>query len=270
MKMPAPRRILRVGHRGAPARAPENTLAAFEEAIRIGVDAIELDVHLSKDGVPVVIHDGSVDRTTDGQGPVAALTLRDLQALDAGSWFGPRFRAERIPSLAQALECARGRCGLIIEIKEPEPQAGSRGGRSRAADEGLGRLVDGVARVLAPGPSRDPVVVSSFSAAALVRVRAAMPRVRLGLLASRSGRGTRALHREVVLHGFHPHLRLATRRRILAAHRMGLEVIVWPVNDRARMRRLVTQGADGLMSDDPTLFLGLGPAGVRLDKAVGL
>jgi glycerophosphoryl diester phosphodiesterase len=268
--MPATRRIQRIAHRGASARAPENTLAAFEEAVRLGVDAIELDVHLSADGVPVVIHDGSVDRTTDGHGPVAAFTVGALQALDAGSWFAPRFRAERIPSLAQALECARGRCGLIIEIKEPEQRRRARGGRDRTAEEGIGRLVDGVARVVTRNPSRDLIVISSFSAAALIRVRAAMPRARLGLLASRSARGALALHREVGLHGFHPHLRLATRRRILAAHRLGLDVIVWPVNDRGRMRRLVALGADGLMSDDPALFPGLDPAGVRLDKAVGL
>src|SRR3989442_9967523 len=87
-----PHRPLRIAHRGASARAPENTLAAFKEAIRLGADSIELDAHLSADGVPMVIHDDSVDRTTNGRGAVAALTCRSLRRLDAGAWFSSRFR----------------------------------------------------------------------------------------------------------------------------------------------------------------------------------
>ena len=119
--VPFSRRPLRFAHRGASSRAPENTLAAFEEAIGLGVDAIELDVHLSADGIPVVIHDEWVDRTTDGHGLVSALTFGALRGLDAGAWFDRRFRGERIPSLDEALDLTRERCGLNIEIKAEQP-----------------------------------------------------------------------------------------------------------------------------------------------------
>ena len=122
---------MRIAHRGASRCAPENTLAAFEAAIRQGVDAIELDVRLTEDGVPVVLHDDTLDRTTDGQGPVDALSYQLLRRLDAGAWFGSAFRGERVPTLTEALECARGRCGVNVEIKVDRKR--SRRGRARPA-----------------------------------------------------------------------------------------------------------------------------------------
>jgi glycerophosphoryl diester phosphodiesterase len=267
--IPAWRRPLRFAHRGASARAPENTLAAFEEAIRLGVDAIELDVHLSADGVPVVIHDDTVDRTTDGRGAVGALSLAALRRLDAGSWFGARFRGERIPTLEEALDCARGRCGLNIEIKETGRGAARRVRRSRGGDGApapdSAPLAGAVGRVLARARFRGLLLVSSFSPRALDRARAAMPRVRLGYLVSRSARGFSSLSRRVGLYALHPHHRLATPRRIRAAHRLGLAVFAWPVNDASLMFRLAGLQVDGLMSDDPSLFrdLSTGSAGPR-------
>ncbi len=268
--VPASRRPLRFAHRGASARAPENTLAAFEEAIRLGVDAIELDVHLSADGVPVVIHDDTVDRTTDGRGAVAALPLAALRRLDAGSWFGARFRGERIPTLEEALDCARRRCGLNIEIKEARRGTARRARRGRAGDRtpatDPAALARAVARTISRSRLRDLLLVSSFSRQALERARAAMPRVRLGYLVSRSARGLSSLHRRVELCALHPHHRLATLRRIRAVHRLGLAVFAWPVNDSRLMSRLVAMQVDGLMSDDPSLFhdLATGPARPRI------
>src|SRR2546425_868141 len=189
---PLPHRPLRVAHRGASARAPENKLAAFREAIRLEADAIELDVQLSADGVPMVIHDDTVDRTTNGHGTVATIASRDLRRLDAGAWFSSRFRGERIPTLEEALECARGRCGLNIEIKEP-PAAGRKTLRvaRRPAGDRPDAIARAVARAVACTGFRDLLVVSSFSGQALQYARAAMPGVRLGFLASRSTRGSR-------------------------------------------------------------------------------
>jgi len=254
---PATARPLRFAHRGASTRAPENTLAAFEEAIRLGVDAIELDVHLSADGVPVVLHDDTVDRTTDGRGAVASLTLAALKRLDAGAWFSPRFRGERIPTLEEALVCAQGRCGLNVEIKADAP-ARTAGAARRARPQAPGVAPQEVARAVARALSRTRfdglLIVSSFSPPALAGAREAMRRVRLGYLASRTAAGVEALHRKIGLFSFHPHHRLATRRRIRAAQRLGLAVFVWPVNDARLLRALVARGADGLMSDDPLLF----------------
>jgi len=253
---PAPlRRPLRLAHRGASARAPENTLAAFREAVRLGAHAVELDVHLSSDGVPVVIHDDTVDRTTDGRGAVAGMSSKELRRLDAGAWFSSRFRGERIPTLEESLEFARGRCGVNIEIKEPpaRPPSG-RGGRPVAPDA----VALAVARAVTRTEFDEWLVLSSFSARALQQARAAMPRVRLGYLASRSLRGLRGAHRRVGLFAVHPHVRLAGPRRILLARRLGLLVIFWTVNDLRVMRRLLALGGDGVMTDDPALFQELG------------
>lgn len=248
---------LRIAHRGASAHAPENTLAAFKEAIRLGADLIECDVHLSADDVPVIIHDDTVERTTNGRGAVAALACARLRRLDAGAWFSPRFRGERIPTLEEALECARGRCGLNIEIKGPSGRR--RANPSAAASvAGLSRVARAVAGALRRTGFRDPVIVSSFSASALRAARAHMPHVRLGHLASRSLRGLRAAHRRLGLYAVHPHVRLAASRRVRLAHRLGLVVLFWTVNDVPLMRRLLALGCDGLMTDDPALFRELG------------
>ncbi len=107
-----------IGHRGFSARAPENTLASVEAALRAGADAVEWDVHVAADGTPVVIHDATLGRTTNGVGPVRRRTLAQLQGLDAGSWFDPSFAGERIPSLAQALDRVKGRVGRVYtEVK---------------------------------------------------------------------------------------------------------------------------------------------------------
>ncbi|MBI1951460.1 MAG: glycerophosphoryl diester phosphodiesterase [Acidobacteria bacterium] len=252
-----PGRLLRIAHRGASARAPENTLAAFREAIRLGADLIECDVHLSADHVPVIIHDETVERTTSGRGAVASFACSRLRRLDAGAWFSSRFRGERIPTLEEALECARGRCGLNIEIKEPS------GRRRRAAPAGRAAadpasVALAVSRALKRTGFRDLVIVSSFSPRALHAARASMPHVRLGFLASRSLRGLRAAHRRVGLYAVHPHVRLAALRRVRLAHRLGLRICFWTVNDVRLMRRLLALGCDGLMTDDPALFQELG------------
>lgn len=104
-------------HRGGAAYAPENTLASFAEGLRRGSPMLELDVHLSRDGELVVIHDHTIDRTTDGTGFVRELTLAELQRLDAGSWFAPRFAGERIPTLARVIDFVAGRAYLTIEVK---------------------------------------------------------------------------------------------------------------------------------------------------------
>jgi glycerophosphoryl diester phosphodiesterase len=248
---------LRIAHRGASALAPENTLAAFKEAIRLGADLIECDVHLSADDVPVIIHDDTVERTTNGRGAVAALACSRLRRLDAGAWFSPRFRGERIPTLEEALECARGRCGLNIEIKGPSRHRRA-GPAAAAAAAGVSRVARAVSGALRRTGFKEPVIVSSFSLQALRAARAHMPHVRLGHLASRSLRGLRAAHRTLGLHAVHPHVRLATSRRVRLAHRLGLIVLFWTVNDVRLMRRLLALGCDGLMTDDPALFQKLG------------
>ena len=106
-----------IAHRGASSYAPENTLAAFDLAIQMGVGHLELDVHAARDGHVVVIHDETVDRTTNGSGPVTSHALAALKRLDAGSWFGGTFAGQRIPTFEEVLERYQGRAHLHTEIK---------------------------------------------------------------------------------------------------------------------------------------------------------
>ena len=117
-------KFMNIAHRGASSYAPENTFAAYDKALAMGVNHVELDVHLTRDGHIAVIHDDTVDRTTDAHGRVADFTLDELRALDAGSWFGSEYKDERIRSLGETLECYKGRLYFHIEIKAREITGG--------------------------------------------------------------------------------------------------------------------------------------------------
>src|SRR5215831_9399959 len=118
--MPEPA-VIPIAHRGASAYAPENTVAAFDEAVRLGAKAVEFDLRLSADGIPVVLHDETVDRTTNGTGPVSAHSRFDLLPLDAGSWMHARFAGTRIPTLDEALMAIGPHVRPVIELKVAVP-----------------------------------------------------------------------------------------------------------------------------------------------------
>jgi glycerophosphoryl diester phosphodiesterase len=113
-----PRSLAIIGHRGAPRVAPENTLLAIARAFEAGATMVEVDVHLSRDGVPVIIHDDTLERTTNGKGPVSALSLGELKNLDAGAWMGTAFAGQRIPTLREVLEASKGRGRVLIDPKQ--------------------------------------------------------------------------------------------------------------------------------------------------------
>ncbi len=232
-------RLIRFAHRGASALAPENTLAAFQEAADLGCDWIETDVRLTSDLVPILIHDDTVDRTTDGRGAVGEMEIHSIRSLDAGSWFARRFRGERIPTLDEALEWGRGRCGLNLEIKE-----------ELRREEAIRRIVRSVVAQAAV----ERVIFSSFRAQDLLRVRTALPRARLGWLVSRNSRGLKPLHREARLFALHPKDPLVTSRLVRRCDRMDLAVHVWVVNRQERLAELEALGVRGVMTDDPRLF----------------
>jgi glycerophosphoryl diester phosphodiesterase len=157
--------MLVVGHRGASDRAPENTLASFEAAIALGVDAIELDVHLSRDGQLVVIHDQNLARTTNGRGLVHEHSVTQLKALDAGSWFGPSFAGETIPTFEETLQRIGRRLPLQVEIK--------------GATDGVTEAT--VAALRAHGVL-DTAMITSFHLDRLPLARALAPSVQIGAL----------------------------------------------------------------------------------------
>lgn len=226
------------GHRGASAHAPENTLAAFRVAEAAGADGVELDVHLSRDGIPVVIHDETVERTTNGRGRVGELTLAQLQALDAGSWFAPRFAGERVPSLEEVFVWAGDRLRLNVEIK------------SSAAGKAVMQL-------LRKFPACR-VLISSFDHRLLRQLRLSDPRLPLGFLVD-SGfwRGAVARAAESGAESLHPRADRVSRPLLAACAERRLAVHCWTVNDAPRLQRLLLLGVDGVFSDDPALLRNL-------------
>lgn len=232
-------RPLVLGHRGASHAAPQNTLAAFRLAAEMGADGVELDVHLSRDGVPVVIHNDSVDATTDGKGLVRALTLAQLKALDAGARFSAQFAGERIPTLEEVLDAVGARLVVNIELK---------------ADQ-TGPLVSAVVALIQWMGMEARVWFSSFKPYALFRARAVAPELPCGLLYGPLSPGTWLLRPFTPYEALHPYKDMLTARAIRRAHRRGLRVFTWTLDDPAVARRLAAWGVDGIITNEPDTIL---------------
>jgi glycerophosphoryl diester phosphodiesterase len=235
-------RVWVVGHRGAMGHCPENTLASFERGLELGADWIELDVHMSRDGVLVVIHDETVDRTTNGHGLVRDHSLAELKALDAGSWFGPEYAGQRIPTLDEVLAWARQRNTIVdIEIKNaPIFYAGI----EAAIIEALDRY-----------DMAERVIVISFDHAAVQSLKALDARIATGVLyAGRpvdAGAGmARAARADAVL----PHWAYVTAEDVGAAHAAGLSVAPWVSSDPEVLRQLIAAGVDAIGTNHPDVL----------------
>ncbi len=239
-------RLVNIAHRGASAVAPPNTLAAFEKAVELGADGIEFDVHLSADGVLVVIHDFNVDDTTDGSGRVAEMTLAQLKQLDAGSRFDPAFAGERIPTLEEVLETVGSRLLLNIELK-----------CFSLRDNGLERAV--IAQVKRHGPAAR-VLLSSFNPFSLRRAKKIAPHIPVGLLYAPwlPLPLRRAWLAPLVPHeARHPEHTMVDARYMAWARRRGYRVNAWTVNDPNEMRRLIDVGVDGIITNVPDVLRGV-------------
>ena len=223
-------------HRGVSARAPENTMAAFSAAAETGADGIELDVHLARDGVPVVIHDETLERTTDGCGPVALRSSQQLGKLDAGSWFAEEFTGVPVPTLSAVLDAFASRLKLNLELKEP--QAGV-------------TTLD----IIRQYPSAE-IVISSFNYALLRQLRAVDSGLPLALLyESGNWRHAIALAKELSACAFHTSAASVNRRMIAAARQAGMHVHAWTVDQIPEARSLARAGVSGFFSNDPAFFL---------------
>lgn len=230
------------GHRGASAHAPENTIAAFELALVQQADAIELDVKLSADGHVVVIHDSTVDRTTNGTGRVKDLSLSDLRALDAGSFFSEKFRGEKIPTLNEVFETVGKRTFINVELTN--------------YDTRRDQLVEMVCMLVKKHQLQKRIMFSSFLASNLSKARSYLPDVPGGLLALNGLLGSWARSFGFVFgkyQALHPYLKDMTQQEALRVHRLNRRVHVWTVNDEQDMRRLFGWGVDGIFTDDPQL-----------------
>ena len=230
----APRPLV-IAHRGASADAPENTIAAFELGLEQGADGLELDVHLSADGHPVVIHDFTLERTTDGTGPVSALRVRELKRLDAGGWRARRFRGQRIQTLQEVLERFRDRARFWIELK-----AGSR--LYPGIEERVVSMLE-IYEVV------DRSLVQSFDHDALAVTRSLNQDVQVGALVEAPVGGE--LLTAGVANAICPGANLMTESLLARIRAAGLECYVWTVNEPALMDRLVSWQVNGIITDRP-------------------
>jgi glycerophosphoryl diester phosphodiesterase len=229
-------RPLVIAHRGASADAPENTIAAFELALEQGADGIELDLHLSADGHPVVIHDFTLERTTNGAGPVSAQRVRDLKRLDAGAWQERRFRGQRIQTLQEVLERFRERARFWIELK--------------AGSQVYPGIEERVVSMLEIYDVVDRALVQSFDHDAIARTRSLSRDVRVGVLVEETPVQA-ALLAPGIANAICPGADLVTESLLTSIREAGLECYVWTVNEPVLMDRLVRWEVDGIITDQP-------------------
>lgn len=235
MSTPASAEFMIVGHRGAAGHAPENTLASIRVGIELGATHIEIDLHQSKDGHVVVIHDSSVNRTTNGTGKVRDKTLAELQALDAGSWFGDTFQGEKIPTLESALQVLREheQIGIILEVKE-------------GADV-YPNIEENIVGLVHAFKLEKRTIYKSFDKNIVKRFLILAPEserllVYWNPLTSVIGEDVQYLQ---------PLRHIASRKHILRAKSKKYKVIVWDVQTKKKMKQFIDNGADGIETDYP-------------------
>lgn len=230
-------RPLIIGHRGAAGEAPENTLASFALALRQGAEAIELDIHFSADGEIVVCHDATVNRTTDGAGAIAELTVPELKKLDAGRWFDGRFAGEPLPLLDEVFAMIPSEIMINVEIKCPYSP----------------RLEERFLELLKQYSRLESVVVSSFDHKTLLRLKHAEPRLRIGLLYTANF----ADHRKMAeatgmeVYSLHPYFRLIEPEDVKDAVEHGLQVYPYTLNEPTDLQWAVNAGMSGIITDYP-------------------
>jgi glycerophosphoryl diester phosphodiesterase len=221
--------VVKVGHRGAAGHEPENTLRSFRRAMELGADMVELDVHLCGSGELVVIHDETLDRTTDGTGEVAKMTLNELRALDAGE-------GERIPTLQEVIDLATGRMGINIELKG-----------LGTAEPTLEHIEDAVEK----GWDRSGFQVSSFHIGELSAIRELSEDVRTAVLFALDDAGIIEFAELNSAYSINPNHRAVTPDLVTKAHDRGLKIFAWTVNEPEDIARMKGLDVDGIISDYP-------------------
>ncbi|HMQ05433.1 MAG TPA: glycerophosphodiester phosphodiesterase family protein [Pyrinomonadaceae bacterium] len=245
-----------IAHRGASAVAPENTVAAFEQAIADGADGLEFDVRLAKDGVPVVIHDSTLDRTARLAEAVADMTSKQLASIDVGSWFpasllksGGSIVRQTVPLLTEVLSLSQRVQGpIFIELK--------------CSDAEVDPLSYAVCEAVKQSPVLDRVIIKSFRLAVISRTKALMPTVRTAALFAprimtilRKEKHMVTLARELGADELSVHFSLATRKLCDRASTHGMPVNVWTTNNSRWIKRALRLGIRSLITDDPTKLL---------------
>jgi glycerophosphoryl diester phosphodiesterase len=236
------RQIDTIAHRGATGYAPENTIAAFDKGLQMKADYIEIDVQRSKDGELVVIHDTTVDRTTDGTGKVGDLTLEELRSLDAGSFKGEQFAGEKIPTFEEILDRYHGKIGILIELKAPELYPGI---EEAVAQELKERNLD--------KPQNDKIIIQSFNFESMKKMDALLPKVPIGVLTYSSLHTTDAALQEFAKYAdlFNPSYGLVSKELVDKVHSLGMEIQSWTVRSPEAAQFLIDMKVDGIITDYP-------------------
>ena len=223
-----------IAHRGASSYAPENTLAAFDLALEMGVRHIELDVDVTSDGHVVVIHDNNVDRTTDGSGPVTSHTLEALRGFDAGSWFGAQFAGERIPTFDEVLARYKGRAHVHTEIKGHSPSLSQR-----------------TADLIRRHGMEGQVTITSFQDVRLEEMHGYAPELPRGWLVREVTDAVIARARRMGLTQLCPRANTVTSELVRRLHAEGFVARAWDVKTDELMQQVVQAGADGMTVNFP-------------------
>lgn len=254
---PAPRgprsSPLRIAHRGASVEAPENTLASVRAAVAQGCDFVEVDVQRTKDGALVLFHDRTIDRTTNVQqvlprrrgAAVAHLTLAELRSLDAGSWFAPQYAGEPVATLAEVLAVLAGTdCGLLVEVKSAAPAY-------HLADDLL-VLLRAMPRLTARLVAEGRLLVQSFDHGEMARLKALEPSLPVGLL----GKPPRAALPDLGrwAHMVNPHHAAVDASYLTDVRAAGMASLLWTVNSRTSMTRVLKLAPEGIITDRPRLL----------------
>jgi glycerophosphoryl diester phosphodiesterase len=236
-------RVWVIGHRGASGVAPENTLAAFRKAVELGAGFIETDLQLSRDARLIALHDDTLNRTTNGRGPVSGMTLEELRQLDAGSWFrgsgaeaATSFAGERIPTVQEVLAFGHEHeIGLLLEVKPTGPS-------------GAEHAIVGALHASGETPRS---VVLSFSRGVLRRIRDLDPLVMTGFLFDERLPSPVTMAVEVGARQLLPRTDRVTRELVAEAHANDVKVVAWTANSPEEMQKLISAGVDGIITDYP-------------------
>jgi glycerophosphoryl diester phosphodiesterase len=214
-----------MGHRGAPADEPENTLRSFARALGVGVAAVELDVQLTKDGRLMVIHDETLDRTTNGRGPVQDFTLAEIKSLDAG-------RGEPVPSLEEVFDLVQGKAHLVVELKQPEA---------------AGALLE----FFRTRRAFDAATIVSFWHPAVKVLKEAEPRLNTGVLMVGCPADPVGLARAARAGTLALNFRYVNRELVDAAHRQDIKVMVWNIDDPETLQPYLAMNLDAICTNRP-------------------
>ncbi|MGK7379607.1 glycerophosphodiester phosphodiesterase [Planococcus sp. 1R117A] len=234
-------KMVNVAHRGASGHAPENTMEAFQKGFEMKADYIEIDVQMTKDGELVVIHDTTVDRTTNGTGKVGDLTFEEIRQLDAGSWFSEDYAGEKVPTFEEVLDAFRGKVGILIELKAPELYPGM---EEKVADALIERNMD--------VSNNGKIIIQSFNHESMKKSKELLPNLSHGVLAGASWANVTEEQLDqfaAYADYFNPTMNIVTDELVSDVHEAGMKIYPYTSRSQEQALRLFDLDVDGIITD---------------------